>query len=156
MSYGALQEPGYEARLAELRTQEKDRAAQAQQHIAALLRGAKAQEATKEAESPIIERIASALERIAFAARAAGVEDRVDLLHGDESTVDLPPGPFDAAICEGAVARPAIGRCGSCGVPTTAPRGLVPSKSRRKRSGRNGAGMRRGRATASSFAVADL
>lgn len=71
MSYGALQEPGYEARLAEVRKVEQDRAAQAQQHIAALLRGAKAQEKAQADQDPILDRIASALERIAAAQERA-------------------------------------------------------------------------------------
>jgi hypothetical protein len=82
MSYGALRAPGYEARLAEEKAAQADRAKEAQAHVAALLRGVQAQEATgtvaervaKTLEALLIasERIAIAQERIAAAQERAG------------------------------------------------------------------------------------
>jgi SAM-dependent methyltransferase len=52
-----------------------------------------------------VERDAGALDRISFAARQARVEDRVELVQAEEMELDLEARIFDAAICEGGVAR---------------------------------------------------
>lgn len=67
MAYGALREPGYEARLEEEKAAQAARAQEAQAHVAALLRGAQAQEAV----SPLLARLVAALERIAAAQERA-------------------------------------------------------------------------------------
>ncbi len=67
MPYGTMREPGFEARLEEARLEQVDRAREAQQHVAALLRGAKA---TEEA-NPLLARLVVAVERIAAAQERA-------------------------------------------------------------------------------------
>lgn len=70
MAYGTLREPGYEARLAEVQREQDRRAKEAQEHVAALLRGAPGAKPDPGLQ-PALERIAVALERIATAQERA-------------------------------------------------------------------------------------